>query len=439
MDSNRRIQLYTVLACDLALIYLSLALAIWASVKTGLIGGAQKGVSIPEFAFMGPYFIFVFKSVGLYKAKTGILHIKETISIFRGILFGFLFVFLIFFLFPGVAGLHKSLFFFFVFMMCLMPPERLLLRKWTQSRHEQGIGVTNTLIIGTGVVAKRLASKLLHTPKIGFRPVGILGEISTLPDTVKKKRIGAVFMAEQDLPYEQVLNVMNYCAGKNILFRFVPYIYNMPIDLISMDDIEGIPVIGLRRYSPHSLYAKFKRSIDIIVSFTALIITLPAGILIAAAIKLNSPGKIIFSQERAGQEGKPFKIMKFRTMFSESSRYDFSPKDSNDPRITKVGRFLRRTGLDEMPQLINVLKGDMSLVGPRPEMEFIVKEYNEIQKERLKVKPGMTGLWQISEHRKSPIHENMEYDLFYIENQSFLLDAAILLRTVFTVFGLKGK
>lgn len=454
---NGRRQIYTVLACDLALIYLSLALAVWASVKTGLISGPQKGVSIPEFAFMGPYFIFVFKSVGLYKEKTGILHIKETISIFRGILFGFLFVFLIFFLFPEFAGLHKSLFFFFIFMMCLMPQERLLLRKWIQRRHERGIGVTKTLIIGTGIVAHRLASKLYLIPKIGFKPVGILaatpddpgkagtrripvlGDISSLPDTVEQKQIGAVFMAEQALPYEQVLSIMNFCARKKILFRFVPYIYNMPIDLISMDDIEGIPVIGLRRYSPRSLYAGVKRLVDFIVSFTALTFFLPIGLLIAIAVKLDSPGKVIFTQKRAGQNGEPFKIMKFRTMFAESSKYDFSPKDSEDQRITKVGRLLRKTGLDELPQLLNVLKGDMSLVGPRPEMEFIVKEYDEIQKERLKVKPGMTGLWQISEHRKMPIHENMDYDLFYIENQSFLLDVAILLRTFFSVFGLKGK
>ncbi|MFA5335235.1 MAG: exopolysaccharide biosynthesis polyprenyl glycosylphosphotransferase [Candidatus Omnitrophota bacterium] len=427
------------LACDLAVIYASLALAVWASVRTGLITGFEKGVSTPEFLFMGPYFIFVFKSVGLYKEKTGILHMKETISIFRGVLFGFLFVFLLFFLFPVVAGLHKSLFFFFVFMMCLMPQERLLLRKWTQSRHERGIGVTKTLIIGTGAVAQRLANKLRLTPKIGFKPVGMLEDISTLPDHVERKKVGAVFMANPDLPYGQVLSIMNFCAKKNILFRFVPYIYNMPIDLISMDDIEGIPVIGLRRYSPHSLYAGFKRLVDFIVAFMALAFFLPIGIAIAIAIKLDSPGKVIFSQKRAGQDGKPFRIMKFRTMYTESSRYGLSPKDSADPRITKTGRLLRKTGLDELPQLISVLKGDMSLVGPRPEMEFIVKEYNEIQKERLRVKPGITGLWQISEHRRSPIHENMEYDLFYIENQSLLLDLAILLRTLLSVFGLKGK
>ncbi|MFA5163951.1 MAG: exopolysaccharide biosynthesis polyprenyl glycosylphosphotransferase [Candidatus Omnitrophota bacterium] len=436
---DRRKQLFTMLVCDLAVIYASLALAIWASVKTGLVTGFEKSISTPEFLFMGPYFIFVFKSVGLYKEKTGILHIKETISIFRGILFGFLFVFLLFFLFPVVAGLHKSLFFFFVFMMCLMPQERLLLRKWTQSRHERGIGVTNTLIIGTGVVAQRLATKLRLTPKIGFKPVGMLEDITTLPDHAAKKKVGAVFMAEQDLPYGKVLSVMNFCAEKKILFRFVPYIYNMPIDLISMDDIEGIPVIGMRGYSPHSLYAAFKRLVDFMVAFMALVFFLPIGLAISIAIKLDSPGKVIFSQKRAGQFGKPFRIMKFRTMFAEASRYDFSPKDSNDSRITKVGRILRKTGLDELPQFLNVLMGDMSLVGPRPEMEFIVKDYNAIQKERLKVKPGITGLWQISEHRKLPIHENMEYDLFYIENQSLLLDLAILLRTLLSVFGLKGK
>lgn len=436
---DKKIQLAVIVLFDLAAIYVSLAAAIWLSYKTGLIGEAQLGVRVPEFIFMGPYFIFVFKSVGLYKEKTGILHIRETISIFKGVLFGFLFVFMIFFLFPGLSGLHKSLFFFFVLMMCLMPQERLLLRKWTQSLHERGEGVTNTLIIGIGAVAKRLAIKLHQTPKIGYKPVKMIASASQLRDAVEKNDIGAVFVAEQDLPYDQVLTIMNFCAARKIPFKFVPYIYNMPIDLISMDDIEGIPVIGLRKYSPHSLYAVFKRAADIAVSFALLLMALPIGLLIALAVKLDSAGVVIFSQERAGQNGKPFRIMKFRTMFAKSARYEFSPKDSGDPRITRTGRFLRKTGLDEIPQLINVLKGDMSLVGPRPEMEFIVKEYSEIQKERLKVKPGITGLWQISEHRRAPIHENMEYDLYYIENQSLLLDLAILLRTFFSVFGLKGK
>jgi len=436
---DKKIQLAVIVLFDLAVIYVSLAAAIWLSYKTGLIGEAQLGVRLPEFIFMGPYFIFVFKSVGLYKEKTGILHIRETISIFKGVLFGFLFVFMIFFLFPGLSGLHKSLFFFFVLMMCLMPQERLLLRKWTQSLHERGEGVTNTLIIGIGAVAKRLAIKLHQTPKIGYKPVKMIASASQLRDAVEKNDIGAVFVAEQDLPYDQVLTIMNFCAARKIPFKFVPYIYNMPIDLISMDDIEGIPVIGLRKYSPHSLYAVFKRAADIAVSFALLLMALPIGLLIALAVKLDSAGVVIFSQERAGQNGKPFRIMKFRTMFAKSARYEFSPKDSGDPRITRTGRFLRKTGLDEIPQLINVLKGDMSLVGPRPEMEFIVKEYSEIQKERLKVKPGITGLWQISEHRRAPIHENMEYDLYYIENQSLLLDLAILLRTFFSVFGLKGK
>ncbi len=436
---DKRIQLAVIALCDLAVIYVSLALAIWLSYRTGLIGEERLGVKLPEFLFMGPYFIFVFKSVGLYKEKTGILHIRETMAIFKGVLFGFLFVFMIFFLFPGLSGLHKSLLFFFVFMMGFMPPERLFLRKLTQGLHERGVGVTNTLIIGTGAVAKRLAIKLHQMPKIGYKPVKIIAAASQLKDAVEKNDIGAVFVADQDLPYDQVLAIMNFCSDSKVPFKFVPYIYNMPIDLISMDDIEGIPVIGLRKYSPHSLYAVFKRAADIAVSSALLLIALPAGILIALAVRMDSRGAVIFSQERAGQNGKPFRIMKFRTMFVKSARYEFSPKDSGDPRITGVGRFLRKTGLDELPQLLNVLKGDMSLVGPRPEMEFIVKEYSEIQKERLKVKPGITGLWQISEHRRAPIHENMEYDLYYIENQSLLLDLAILLRTFFSVFGLKGK
>ncbi|MDR3413010.1 MAG: sugar transferase, partial [Formivibrio sp.] len=141
-------------------------------------------------------------------------------------------------------------------------------------------------------------------------------------------------------------------------------------------------------------------------------------------------------QMRVGRGGKTFELYKFRTMRVEAPKYGFHPTDSDDPRLTRVGRWLRRTSLDELPQLINVLKGEMSLVGPRPEMPFIVERYNNYHRQRLQVIPGLTGLWQLSADRAFLIHENIQYDLYYIRNRNFFMDLAILLHTA--VFAMKG-
>jgi lipopolysaccharide/colanic/teichoic acid biosynthesis glycosyltransferase len=158
----------------------------------------------------------------------------------------------------------------------------------------------------------------------------------------------------------------------------------------------------------------------------------PVFILLALLVKLNSKGPVIFLQKRVGLNGKRFLFYKFRSMYMDAPVYAVTPQSGRDTRITPIGRFLRRTSLDELPQLWSVFKGQMSLVGPRPEMPFIVAKYNDLQRQRLNVKPGITGLWQISADRKNAIHENMDYDIYYINNQSFLLDVVILLRTVWS-------
>jgi lipopolysaccharide/colanic/teichoic acid biosynthesis glycosyltransferase len=153
---------------------------------------------------------------------------------------------------------------------------------------------------------------------------------------------------------------------------------------------------------------------------------------LALLIKFDSPGPIIFRQKRTGKNGVEFDFFKFRSMRTDANPYATTPQESTDPRITRLGRFLRRSSLDELPQFWNVLRGDMSLVGPRPEMPFIVSTYTEEQRERLRVRPGITGVWQISAVRGEPIHANMEYDLFYIEHRSVLLDLIIMIKTVVT-------
>jgi lipopolysaccharide/colanic/teichoic acid biosynthesis glycosyltransferase len=173
----------------------------------------------------------------------------------------------------------------------------------------------------------------------------------------------------------------------------------------------------------------FKRTVDIILSFVLLVFFAPLFLLIAIAIKLTSGDPIIFSQKRVGKDGKLFRLYKFRTLYANTNPYALTPTKSDDPRIAPLGKFLRETGLDELPQFVNVLKGEMSIVGPRPEMEFIARDYSLFEKTRLLVEPGITGLWQIHADRTKPIHENLDYDLHYIENYSLFLDFAIIIET----------
>ena len=161
-------------------------------------------------------------------------------------------------------------------------------------------------------------------------------------------------------------------------------------------------------------------------------------LLLALAIKRESPGPIFFSQVRVGQGGRTFRMLKLRTMYTDMCGDAVSPSSGRDPRITRLGRVLRSTSLDELPQFMNVLRGEMSLVGPRPEMPFIVDSYSAVDRLRLDAKPGITGLWQVSEARKSPIHENIDYDLYYIENQSLVLDFVIFFLTALAILRVRA-
>ncbi|MGB8887831.1 MAG: sugar transferase [Candidatus Korobacteraceae bacterium] len=199
-----------------------------------------------------------------------------------------------------------------------------------------------------------------------------------------------------------------------------------------VSSLTGISLPPAPKFGPAKWYDLGKRLFDLMVSASLLLLSAPFFAGIAAVVKATSSGPAFFRQERVGQAGQRFAIYKFRSMYGNAPKYEYSPKSSDDPRITSIGRFLRRTHLDEWPQLINVLLGQMSLVGPRPEMPFIVEQYTPEQRQRLAVKPGITGLWQISAHRSFPIHEHLEYDFYYLRHRSPLLDATILVHTFFS-------
>ena len=173
-----------------------------------------------------------------------------------------------------------------------------------------------------------------------------------------------------------------------------------------------------------------KRAFDLTVASILLFFLSPFLFVISLLIKRDSSGPILFPQTRVGENGRLFTMYKFRTMHVDCNPYDCTPADCVDPRITNIGKKLRKRGLDELAQLLNIFKGDMSIVGPRPEMPFIVEEYDSFHKKRLMAKPGVTCLWQLSPHITEPIHKHVEYDLYYIEHQSLWLDFKIILRTI---------
>lgn len=238
-----------------------------------------------------------------------------------------------------------------------------------------------------------------------------------------------IFIADESLTREQVMAILADDALRHHSFRVVLDTFRLTTGEVRPNDLDEIPSISAG-HSPQALYLFSKRLADIFLASLGLIIALPLWLIISAAIKLDSKGPILIRQYRIGLASRPFALYKFRTMRSTAILYEKAPHDERDPRITRVGKLLRRLSLDELPQLWNIFIGDMSLVGPRPEMGFIVKEYAPWQRLRLKVKPGLTGLWQVLGRKDIPLHENLEYDFYYVCNQNAFLDTAILLKTI---------
>lgn len=325
--------------------------------------------------------------------------------------------------------------------------------------HKRGFGTEEVIIYGAGTLGKQLAKRIYQRPELGYWPVGfiedrrgeisievsknpelialpILGTLNDLEKVIKNNKVKKIFITIPKASPERKRLIVEKCRELGIDFGFVPHLLEIMPHQLSIEDIGGIPIIVSEGNNRRFWYQALKRGFDIVFSLAVLVLLSPLFYIICCLIKWDSKGPAIFCHKRIGKDGKEFTMYKFRTMYIDCDPNAYCPKESSDPRITKFGKWLRRTSLDEVPQFFNVLKGEMSVVGPRPEMPFIVKGYNELQRERLKVKPGITGLWQISADRTAEIHDNIEYDLYYIQNQSFFLDMAIVFSTI--VFAIRG-
>ena len=335
----------------------------------------------------------------------------------------------------------------------LISLERFFVRRVFEWFHKRGIGLRRALIYGAGHQGQRLERWIRQSPKLGIQVEGflddaaeklikkpvkppLLGGLEDLEKIARKKNISLLFIAHRKIDEEKVIEIFQHCQIFGIKCWIIPTLYRFYVERAELTNIGGIPLVGFRQGVGRSYYLRIKQVLDFLTAIALLPLAGLLGILIAAAIKLSTRGPIFFTQIRIGQDGKKFTMVKFRTLYNVKHE-QISPEireNTQCPVTTPLGAFLRRTGLDEIPQIGNVLQGDMSFVGPRPEMPFLVDLYGPLERERLSVKPGITGLWQISEDRKRLlIHENMDYDLYYVEHLSFNLDLAILAKTVTTL------
>jgi exopolysaccharide biosynthesis polyprenyl glycosylphosphotransferase len=263
---------------------------------------------------------------------------------------------------------------------------------------------------------------------------GILGEIDNLVEIAENEAHFVIITSS--LEKDKLKQFIEELSAKDIVVRVVPSIFELAPRNMEFDEIGNVPVIGFRDIPMQGWEAVAKRLFDIIGSCLGLILLLPLFIIVAILIKRESPGPVFFSQERIGQNGRPFRMYKFRSMKLEAANAPpVKVTGDFDPRVTKIGRFIRKTSIDELPQLFNVLKGDMSLVGPRPETYLYVNQYTDWNKRRLYLRPGLTGLAQaLGVRGDTSIDEKTKYDLEYMRNQSFWLDIKILFLTMVNLF-----
>ncbi len=349
-----------------------------------------------------------------------------------------------------------------IVILCL---GRLVLSSLMGLLHRLGLGETRVLVVGSGRLSKMIMQHLAATPHLGYSIVGFLHDmhepasdfgrftmLGTLEDlglVIRSMQVDEIIIALPSELHLQTIRTVRLCERLGASFKLVPELYELSLARIDMEAIEGIPLLGIKQKPLNRIQRGVMRATDIVGAALLLLLGSPIWLCFALIIKLTSSGEVVFAQPRVGLNGHMFKMYKFRTMqknaeqmlhtllaHNEAQGPLFKMKD--DPRVTSIGKFLRRTSLDEIPQLLNVIKGDMSLVGPRPPLPREVAQYEEWQKGRLGMKPGMTGLWQVRGRSNLTFDEGVLMDLYYIENWSLRLYYQILLRTIPSVMFSRG-
>ncbi len=406
------------------------------------------------------FFVVFAKAYRLYARVPSLLRIRDTADVIRISVFSALAVAVSTFYGKLVVPRAMLTAAWLLVTIILLCQKHLTQDQIASLRGSQGAR-RRAIIYGTGADARRLYSCLSKSKDLGVVPVAFVGAAASshnkraiyqhdywhrnsapiigeelTGEMLASLHISDVFITQPFLSAEAIAEVSVLAAKHSVSISLVgaPHVQERPASVHILDNL--LITSFHASNSATTIYDFGKRLFDLVIASMLLVISAPMWIFAAIAVKMTSDGPIFFQQARVGKDGRTFQMLKFRSMYVSSAQYERSPEDVRDPRITPAGQFMRKTSLDELPQLWNVICGDMSLVGPRPEMPYIVEGYAALESMRLSVPQGLTGIWQLSADRRYAIHESIEYDLYYVENRGFFIDLAILAHTV--LFAMKG-
>jgi exopolysaccharide biosynthesis polyprenyl glycosylphosphotransferase len=427
------------------------------------------------FFLVSLFFIVIFYYNGLYRLNIVLSRAAHLTHIMKALYYGALAIVLVSIMIETSTIIDSRLLIFLFSLIAL--PSLYIVRTELMRRLYLLFSTTgfrrNIIILGDGKAGKLLAAKLMFENPIGLEVVGfvdddkevgetivnntkVIGRFNDIKELIKKYHVDEIIVAVESENYGRFLEIIDVCKSLNVNIRITSELFDVVADKVSTEKYVDIPVIDVSAHYNNGITLAIKRFFDIVISIFALIMLSPIILFIIAAIKLSSPGKILFKQTRIGKNGKEFQFYKFRSMkestegdkeedrvkqmleFMKDDFADSGTKIINNSRITWIGRIIRKTSLDELPQLLNVLKGDMSLVGPRPCLPYEYENYDEWQKRRVEVIPGCTGVWQVWGRSSVSFKESVVLDLYYINNMSPWFDFQILLQTVPAILTARG-
>jgi exopolysaccharide biosynthesis polyprenyl glycosylphosphotransferase len=434
-------------------------------VESGFFSFRIQPEFLPPLVVIYLYWLLIFTFVGMYRAWFASSRFDEISTLFKATFVGVFILFFAIYIDDSMHGISSGsrilLFIYWGMLFIFVGTGRILIRSFQRHLLVKGVGRKNALIVGYNAKAFEVFNQIAEHKALGldilgfvsdesnkndsYKDVPVIGNPENIQKLIDEHNIKEIIIVLEKKNDEILIDLLAEASLKNVGLKIVPNLYEILTGQARTSQIYGMPLVDLMPQLMPEWERKLKRIFDIFISFIVLIISLPLDVVIGIAIKLDSPGNIFFTQERCGQDGKIFKMIKFRSMFSDAEKKSgpvWSQKD--DPRVTWVGKILRKIRLDEIPQMLNVLLGEMSLVGPRPERPFFVEKFTEqipYYKRRLKVRPGITGWAQVKHKYDESIEDvkaKLRYDLFYIENMSLRMDFKILFRTIFVVLFGKG-
>jgi exopolysaccharide biosynthesis polyprenyl glycosylphosphotransferase len=463
---NKKIEKILILATDFVTINLAWTIFYLIRVQSGFFDlNISPEFLIPMFASY-IYWVIIFTFVGMYRTWFASSRFDELSTLFKASFFGVFILFFLIFLddyLHGVASASRILIFiYWGLFFVLSGTGRVVIRSMQRNLLIRGYGRRNALIVGFNKKAFEVYDQVMEHRGLGmdikgflavnnenlgkiYKDTEVIAGVDAIESVIDNYLIKEVIIALDKENNDVLINLIAKADLKNVGLKIVPDLYEILSGHARTSQIYGMPLIDIMPQLMPEWEKKVKRMLDIFVSIFILALSSPIILATAIAIKLDSEGPVLFKQERCGQNGKIFKIYKFRSM-SKDAEKGTGPvwSQKGDPRITKVGKFIRKVRIDEIPQFINVLKGEMSIVGPRPERPYFVEMLSHeipYYPRRLKVRPGITGWAQVKHKYDETIEDvktKLRYDLFYIENMSIRMDFKILFRTVFVVLFGKG-